>query len=54
MVIGRNGWRRPLERAFAGRFSTQINGSKGKSRVDLGQATVDLRLELAGLLSGEG
>jgi hypothetical protein len=38
---------------FADRLSTRINGSKRKSTVDLGQATVDLRLELARLLSGE-
>jgi hypothetical protein len=31
-----------------------MKGSQPESRVDLGPATVDLGLELAGLLFGEG
>jgi hypothetical protein len=53
VVIGQNRCALNGKRTFAGRLLTQINGSKRKSRVDLGQATVDLRLELVRLLSGE-
>jgi hypothetical protein len=53
MAIGENGCEFDGKRAFAGRLSTQINFSKGKSTVDLGQASVDLRLGFGRLLSGE-